>query len=147
MSIVQKVREWLSGCPYLDAFTGGQHIDWTNPTAGNYGVMPTGCSDVGIAEDIMGGVIKYKQYNLSMYARNWTVDDVVRLENTEFLDRFQDWVDDQQFGGHTPKFGDDPDTEVISAQNGMLFELSPDGQTGLYQVQITISYEKHYEKG
>ena len=48
--------------------------------------------------------------------------------------------------GTTPKFGDDPDTEEISAQNGMLFQLNPDGQTGLYQVQISITYEKHYER-
>ena len=97
-------------------------------------------------EDICGNRTVYKQYNLALYARNWTVDDVIRLENTTFLDDFQQWVEEQQAAGLTPKFGDDPDTEEISAQNGMLFELAEDGQTGIYQIQIKINYLKRYER-
>ncbi len=130
----------MSGCPLLDKFTGGQHIDWTDERAGNYGIMPTGCAVTRTVRDICGGVTRYKQYNLSIYARDWTVDDVVRLENTAFLDEFQEWVEDQQTAGLTPKFGDEPDEEEITAQNGMLFQLSEDGQTGLYQIQLTVTY-------
>lgn len=145
-SIIGTLREWLSTCPYLDDFSQGQHIDWAGPTAGNYGIAPVGCSIIEVACDIQGNCRIGKQYNAVLYARNWTVDDVVRLENAEFLDNFQQWVEEQQYMGLTPKFGDNPDDEVITAQNGMLFELADDGQTGLYQIQLSITYEKYYER-
>ena len=144
-SVIQGFREWLNTCPLMDIFTDGQHIDWTDSSAGNYGIAPVGCVSVETTTDILGNVYKRKQYNIVLYARNWTVDDVVRLENTEFLDEFQNWVEEQQFAGLTPKFGDDPDSEEITAQNGMLFEMSEDGQTGLYQIQLAVNYEIHYE--
>ena len=145
-SIIRAVQEWINGCHYLTDFTGGQHIDWTDCAPGNYGLAPTGSPVVEVSEDVLGNRTVYKQYNLALYARNWTVDDVIRLENTTFLDDFQQWVEEQQAAGITPKFGDDPDTEEISAQNGMLFELAEDGQTGLYQIQIKINYLKRYER-
>lgn len=107
VSIVRAVQEWLNGCPYLTDFTGGQHIDWTDSAPGNYGLAPTGNSVVEVSEDVLGNRTVYKQYNLALYARNWTVDDVIRLENTTFLDDFQAWVEEQQAAGLTPKFGDD----------------------------------------
>jgi len=145
LSIIKTMQEWLETCPYLDDFAG-QHIDWTDSAAGDYGIMPTGCVNIRTDEDVLGNRTVYKQYNLSLYARNWTVDDVARLENTTFIDDLSQWIEEQQMAGTTPKLGDDPDTEEISAQNGMLFQLDPDGQTGLYQVQISITYEKHYER-
>ena len=145
-SIVRAVQEWLNTCPHLADFTGGRHIDWTDSAPGNYGLAPTGSRITGTDEDIIGNRTVYKHSNRALYARNWTVDDVIRLENTTFLDDFQQWVEEQQAAGLTPKFGDDPDTEEISAQNGMLFELAEGGQTGLYQIQIKINYLKRYER-
>lgn len=87
-------------------------------------------------EDVLGGKTVYKQYNLALYARGWTVDDVVRLENSTFLEDFADWVEEQQMAGETPKFGDNPEEEEITAQNGMLYQMDSNGQTGLYQIQI-----------
>lgn len=145
MSILETMRQWLSTCPYLDTFSGG-HIDWTDNSALDYGIMPTGSVTIRTEEDVLGNRIVYKQYNLALYARGWTVDDVVRLENSTFLEDLADWVEEQQMSGLTPKFGDDPDSEEITAQNGMLYQLDPNGQTGLYQIQIAVTYEKHYER-
>ena len=146
MTVFEIMRDWLSTCPHLEQFTGGQHVDWTGPEPGNYGIMPTGSADVSVEEDVLGNILKTKQYNLALYARDWTIDDVVRVENTEFLDLFADWVEEQQWTGQIPPVGDRPEMEVVTAQNGMLFELSEDGQTGLYQIQIAVTYEKHYRR-
>ncbi len=145
-SVVEKVRAWLNTCPYMDTFSDGIHIDWTAPGAGTFGIMPTGCTTVQDVEDVMGNRTVRKQYSIALYARGWTVDDVARLENTDFLDTFQEWVEEQQAMGCTPKFGDNPDEERITAQNGMLFALSENGQTGLYQIQIEITYDKQFER-
>ena len=145
MSILETMRSWLAECPYLDEFSGG-HIDWTDSNAMDYGIMPTGSVTIRMEEDVLGGKTVYKQYNMALYARGWTVDDVVRLENSTFLEDFADWVEEQQMAGKTPKFGDNPEEEEITAQNGMLYQMDPNGQTGLYQIQISVTYEKHYER-
>lgn len=144
-SIIKTMQEWLNTCPFLDEFSGG-HIDWTDNTALDYGIMPTGSAVIQTEEDVLGNRVVHKQYNLALYARGWTIDDVARLENTTFLEDLADWVEEQQMAGEAPKFGDNPDDEEITAQNGMLYQLDPNGQTGLYQIQIAIFYEKHYER-
>lgn len=143
MSVFEKLRAWLSSCPYLEKFSGG-HVDWLDNSAGCFGIMPAGSTTIRQTRDILGGRRIVKQYNVALYARGWTVDDVVRLENTTFLDDFTQWVEDQQAMGLAPVFGDEPDEEEITAQNGMLYTLDPNGQTGRYQVQVGVTYVRNY---
>lgn len=143
-SRIQKIRTFIASCPLIDKFTTDVHIDWTDVDAGDYGIMPTGDSIIQTVEDICGNKIRHKQSNFALYATRFTVDDIVRLESAGFLEDFSDWIEDQVQAGSAPKFGDDPDNEEMTAQNGMLFQLSPDGRTGLYQIQIQCFYEKHY---
>ena len=143
MSIFETMRRWLITCPHLQEFTGG-HVDWLDNTAGSYGIMPAGSTVIRQTRDILGGRTVYRQYNVVLYARGWTADDVVRLENTTFLDDFAQWVEEQQALGLAPVLGDDPQAEEITAQNGMLFTLDPNGQTGVYQLQVGAVYVKKY---
>lgn len=144
MSKIQKFREFLKACPLMDDFAE-IHIDWTDAEAGNIGIMPTGESIIRREEDICGNVTLYKQYNLSLYAMDFTVNDVIRLETSGWLEDFTAWIEAQSANHRIPIFGDNPDTEYITAQNGMLFELSDNGRTGRYQVQIQCFYEKQYK--
>ena len=50
-SIIKTMQEWLNTCPFLDEFSGG-HIDWTDNTALDYGIMPTGSAVVQTEEDV-----------------------------------------------------------------------------------------------
>ena len=52
MSILETMRNWLAECPYLDEFSGG-HIDWTDNTAMEYGIMPTGSVTIRTEEDVL----------------------------------------------------------------------------------------------
>lgn len=145
MSKIQQMRDFIARCPHMDVFTE-QHIDWTTAEPGNYGIMPTGESIINVVEDINGNKIKYKQANFSLYASFFTVNDVVRLESAGFLEDFTDWIEEQSENGTFPHFGDVPDEERITAQNGMLFRLSENGKTGLYQIQIQCFYTKVIER-
>ena len=60
MSILETMRNWLAECPYLDEFSGG-HIDWTDSTAMEYGIMPTGSVTIRTEEDVLGNKTVYKQ--------------------------------------------------------------------------------------
>ena len=146
MGDFERLRNWLAICPALRDMPGGQHVDWAAPNPGNYGIMPTGSTTIETLEDVVGGVIERRQYNIAIYAVGWTVDDVLRADNIGLVDGVQQWVAQQQWQGLAPKLGDDPDQEYISAANGMLYQLSEDGQTGLYQIQVTATYERHYTR-
>lgn len=135
MSRIEQMRKFIAECPFMDTFAE-QHIDWTDSEPGNYGIMPTGESLIRAEEDICGNKIKYKQASFALYARFFTVDDIVRLESAGFLELFADWIEEQSEAGTIPHFGDNPDSESMTAQNGMLFSMSENGQTGLYQIQI-----------
>ncbi|MBQ7957214.1 MAG: hypothetical protein IJ279_04170 [Clostridia bacterium] len=141
---IEKMRDFILTCPFLEDFTKGILIDWHSQN--KFGLMPAGQTTIRRVEDIMGGVIAYKQYNFSLYANNFTIDDVIRIETIGFLDRFTEWIEEQSVLGLAPQFGDNPSEEEITAQNGMLFQLYDDGQTGRYQLQIAVTFEKHYNK-
>ena len=145
MSPFETMRQWLSACPHLEKFSGC-HVDWLENTAGSFGIVPAGSSVIRQSRDILGGRTVYKQYNVVLYARGWTADDVVRLENTTFLDDFAQWVEEQQALGLAPVFGDDPQAEEITAQNGMLYTLDPSGRTGVYQLQVGVVYVTKYTR-
>lgn len=144
MSKIQQFREFLKSCPLMDDFAE-IHIDWTDTEAGNIGIMPTGESIIRRDEDIYGNITLHKQYNLALYAMDFTINDVIRLEFSGWLEDFTEWIEEQSANHRIPTFGDNPNTEYITAQNGMLFDLSDNGRTGRYQIQIQCFYEKHYK--
>ena len=141
---IEKMRDFILTCPFIKDFTNGILIDWHNQN--KFGLVPTGQTTISREEDITGAIIAHKQYNFSLYAQNFTIDDVIRVETIGFLDRFTEWIEEQSVNGTAPTFGDDPTAEEITAQNGMLFELYEDGQRGRYQLQISVTFDKHYFK-
>lgn len=145
MTKIEKMRNFLSKCPYLKDFANGT-VDWCGTEPDNFGIMPAGEAIIERTEDILGNVTIRKQYNVSLYAIQCTLDDVIRIEACGFLENLTEWIDEQAALGLVPTFGDIPDEEYISAQNGMLFELSDNGMTGRYQIQIQVIFTKQHER-
>lgn len=137
MSIIGAIREWLMSCPFLDEFSGGSHIDYTDDASyDQYGVFPTGQTRLTV--DAAGSV--RWQYNFSLQAAGFTAEDAERLQNQEFIERFCDWVQEQNFT--LPDLGEGIDAESMTAQNGQFVDIAEDGQTGTYQILCSLIYEK-----
>ncbi len=139
---IEKMRDFILTCPFIKDFMNGILIDWHSQD--KFGLMPVGQSTISREEDIMGNITVHKQYNFSLYAQNFTVEDVIRIETIGFLDRFSEWIEEESAKGNAPVFGDNPDTEEITAQNGMLYELYENGKFGRYQLQISVIFDKCY---
>lgn len=135
VNYVKIMKDFIETYPKINEFI---HIDYISDENGEYGLMPNGQTIVSREYDVLGNKIINKQYNFILYATNMTVDDLVRLDNINFLDDFTDWIESQETA--KPIFGDLPDEEEWSVQNGMLFELNPDKTTGTYQIQINVNY-------
>lgn len=137
MSIIEKIREWFMTCPFLDEFSDGSHIDYTDiENYGQYGIFPTGQERLTV--DAAGSA--RWQYNFALQAVGFTAEDAERLQNQAFIERFCDWVQGQNYS--LPDLGDGIDAESVLAQNGQFVDIAEDGQTGTYQILCNLVYEK-----
>ena len=139
MSILSATREYLSNCPFLDEMAKDNiHVELMDETPTNYGLSAAG--DMLIKRYIDGKQVR--QANFVLYAKEYTFDDVQRLENSGFCENFTFWLEDKNTAGELPDLGDSLTAEKVSASNGMMFELSENSTTGTYYIQINLIYRR-----
>lgn len=136
MSNLEVLRQVIADCPAISLLTDDIHIDWTNSQADSYGIMPTGRTENIIAKYIDGSKRVGIQEDYSLYIRKYTLDDFSRLESSNFNMSLQEYLVDislDNFSG---------ENKQISANNGSMFEIDEDSASGLYLIQINLTYEK-----
>lgn len=138
MSYINKIKEFIESYPKIDELI---HVDGNELDAKNYGIYSNGQTTINTEIDILGNEIRQKQYNYVFYVVDVTMDDLIKLDNINFLDEFIEWVENNS---DKPIFGDIPEREEISLNNNMLYE--DDGTTGTYQIQINITFYKEVKK-
>ena len=137
MSIIGTVREWAMTCPFLDEFSNDEHIDYLEQSnAESYGIFPTGQTRLTVDA---AGAVRW-QYNFAIQAAAFTAEDCERLYNQEFIERFVDWVQEQNY--NLPDLGEGLTTESVTAENGQFIDIAEDGQTGTYQILCNLIYER-----
>ena len=72
-------------------------------------------------------------------------DDVGATINADWVMDFHNWVQEQSIRRLAPTFGDDPTTERIQAQNGVLYAADEEG-TATYMVQLSVNYTRFYKE-
>lgn len=132
--MVDSIKDFILTYPDISEL----HIDYVDDKAHNFAIMPNGQTVISQFKDILGNVIKEKQYNVVLYVVDMAFDDVVRLDNSNWLDNFTKWVEENP---NRPILGDYPEEETWAIQNGMLFERHESGDFGTYQLQIGITYK------
>lgn len=145
MTALEKIRDFVRQYPGADIFRDF-HVDYTDQLPFNGGVFPSGLVDVSRSLDILGNTTVINQYNFGLYYvfEKSPGDDVGAMENADWLMDFQEWVQEQSVTGAAPTFGDDPKSETITAQNGVLYDADEEG-TAMYMVQLTVQFKKNYE--
>lgn len=145
MTALEKIREFVESYPGHDSI---QHfrVDYTDQIPFNGGVFPSGLVEVSRKRDILGNTTVINQYNFGLYYvfEKSPGDDAGATENAGWVMAFQEWVQKQSVTGAAPTFGDEPRTETITAQNGVLYNADEEG-TAMYMVQLTVQFKKKYE--
>lgn len=143
MTALEKMRTWIATFPDFDILSNGFFVDYTDKVPSNGGLFPSGLVEIERRKDILGNVTVTNQYNFAIYCvlTKSPGDDTGAVENADWVMAFQEWVQAQSVTGQAPAFGDEPRTERITAQNGMLYETDNEG-TGLYMVQISVQFKK-----
>lgn len=145
MTPLEKLKTWLatySGYDILSRF----HVDFTDQIPSNGGVYPSGLVEVERRPDITGNVTVTNQYNFGLYYvfEKSPGDDIGATINADWIMDFQEWVQAQSATGQAPVFGDVPNAEKITAQNGVLYGASDQGMA-TYMVQLSVQFKKKYE--
>ncbi len=140
-SIISGVRDYIAACPLLSSITAkNRHIDWTDETAGNYGISPDG--DTLEKKFITGTGHGKRLYCFSIFIRQFSFEDYQRLANSEFIEGLQSWCESQSKLKVLPTLPIGSTPTRITAENGMIFEIDKAGKTGLYQIPFKLYYNK-----
>ena len=141
---LEKVREWIATFPSYSILSNFQ-VDYTDQIPSNGGIFPNGITEVSRRKDILGNVTVVNQLNFGIYTvfEKAPSDDIGATANQEWIASFQEWVQEQSVKGLAPVFGDEPRQEVITAQNGVLYDTTDEGWA-TYMVQLSIQYVKKY---
>lgn len=137
MSIIKSLREYFSECPVMDGFTDG-HVDWTDEKSDNYGISPAG--DTRIKRYVDG--TELRKYDFVIYARFSTAEDAQKMQNSEWVEEFQEYIRKQNLGRNLPEGDEKTIPEKLTANNGLLFSYDENGLSGVYQVQLELIYRR-----
>ena len=137
MSIISAMKTYIQACPFLDELAT-VHIDLMDDTAEGYGLSQVG--DILVKRYVNGAELRRASFGL--YVKGYTFDDVKRLENSSFCERFIFWFSDNSKKEIFPVLDVGLTPCQVSAENGMLFDISENGDTGTYQIQINLIYRR-----
>lgn len=145
MSDLEKIRNWLHQYPEINRI-GVLRVDYYSEQPDNGSIDPSGLVEISRKSDILGNVTVENQYNFGLYfvLAKSPEDDVGAKENADWLLDFQRWVQEQSIRRNVPVFGDVSESETITAQNGKVEAADEEG-TGIYSVQLSITFTKVYE--
>ena len=142
MSALDKIREWIATFPDHQKLNDFQ-VDYTDAVPNNGGIFPSGLVEVSRTRDILGTTTVENQYNFGLYYvfEKAAGDDEGASINADWVMDFQEWVQEQSIRRLAPTFGDDPGSERIQAQNGVLYAADDEG-IATYMVQLSVNFTK-----
>lgn len=145
MTALEKLKNWLRTYEGFDILSSFQ-VDYTDQIPANGGVFPSGLVEVSRSTDIFGNVVVLNQYNFGLYYvfEKAPGDDTGATVNADWIMDFQEWAQQQSVSGAAPVFGDEPSSEKILAQNGVLYAADEEG-LATYMVQLSVQFIKKFE--
>lgn len=133
MAILNDIRALFAQCPALKDLEA--RTDQLETDAEGYSILPTGSTI--IAQDMTGAATW--QYNFVIAATRMSDDDMMRLDNCNFLERLLDWVQEQDRKG-VPLT--DAEFVRITASDGGISEWDEGYTYGVYKIEGALIYEK-----
>ena len=133
MAVLNDIRALFAQCPALKDLEA--RTDKLETDAEGYSILPTGSAI--IAQDMTGAATW--QYNFVNAATRMSDDDMMRLDNCNFLERLLDWVQEQDRKG-VPLT--DAEFVRITASDGGISEWDEGYTYGVYKIEGALIYEK-----
>lgn len=144
MTALEKIRDFIGSFPGADILSEFR-VDYTDQIPSNGGLFPSGLVEISRKTDVLGNTTVTNQYNFGLYYRFEKApgDDVQATINADWVMDFQEWAQEQSVRGLAPVFGDVPQREKITAQNGVLYGAEDEG-VATYMVQLSVQFIRQF---
>ena len=145
MTDLEKIRNWLLTCPETERLQSFR-VDYLTRDPESGSIRLSGLTELSRTEDLLGNVKVENQISFGLYyvLNKSAEDDAGTQDNAQWVLSLQQWVQQQSIQHLAPIFGDEPQKERMTAQNGALYAENENG-TATYLVQLTANYTKFYE--
>lgn len=146
MTVIEIMKQLLESYDKISDFVSADniHIDFTESIdleQKNYGLMSIG--DTLISSNVWGD--QKRRHNFVLYVVHPAIDDIVRLENSNFLLNLNYWLEKkkgQEITAEIDNVEKHGKVTSIGATNAMLFDIINGTVEGgfKYQIQIHVDY-------
>lgn len=82
----------------------------------------------------------YRQYQYILLLKKYSEDDIQRIQNLDWLDDLNDWIDKQNNLRNFPKL-ENKKVKKVSCANAITYETSEDGNISEYYIQLYFNIE------
>ena len=135
---ISTIIDYLFTCPFIDDFAAILTA-YNEETPDNCGVYDDG--EQRIKRDLAGN--EHKRHRYALVVRDPSAMDLDRIRSTNFCQRFQSWIDEQEFLGRYPVLPDNYQAWSVSAANARLNARAQDGKTAIYEIPFEITYWRY----
>jgi len=137
---LERLIQWLQTCEGSDRIQT-LRVDYLPASPETGAILPSGLTELSRKEDVFGNVHIENQYRFGLY---YTLTGTDAISNAAWLLGVQKWIQEQSVRRLAPTFGDEPASERMQAQNGILYADHEDG-TATYRVELTVNFKSIYE--
>lgn len=149
VAFMKPLTAFIATCPFLLSTTPVQAMSFTADVIDGNVLQYVGTGKPTILPYTNNSRFYNKQSNFVLYIRRaneFAENESDKIDTAEFLPAFEQWVEEQDFSGLCPRFGD-AKTERMWADNGMeLLSSSAEQPYSLLQIQLHIEYQIFYRK-
>ena len=138
MSIISALQTYIK--TYSNLKTGAPvWVDFLGNLPTEYAIIPL--PGARIVESFIDGS-SIREYPFALQSAESTADDLERLETNGFFEAFADWLESQSESDVLPTLDSGQSAIKVEATGwGYLFEQG-ESQTGIYNIQCVLQYEK-----
>lgn len=133
MSVIAQIKAIIETCPALKDFA--LRVNCRDNSGEGYSLFPAG--DAVLYEDMAH--VATRECKFVLQASRYTADDLMRLDNCDFVENFQRWISAQNRAGIAL---DGASFESIAASGGFFESWDDDDACGTYQIPCSVIYEK-----
>lgn len=133
-NLIDSVRTYILACPFLS--DGRVNVDYIGTDMG-YSVDPIPCDPI-IQRYMDGGAKKQFQFAFTSQ-EEYDQDARINIENSGFLQSFEEWLEQQSFKSNLPELGEKKNPISIETLNsGYLYDMN--GENAKYRIECRLIY-------
>nr|DAU67731.1 MAG TPA: Minor capsid protein from bacteriophage [Caudoviricetes sp.] len=136
--MIEKIRDYISKCPYLDEFTK-VNVNYLVDKANAYSVNESAGYNPVIQERIYGN--DEMQFLFSFDAKfYWNEEIENNIDNSKFFENFKNWLDYNDSNGIYPEIENIEPLTIGAITNGFIYATNSD--EAIYRISCIFKYEK-----